>query len=317
MKGATTADAHPDEWGDGLRFSGKSLSVKTVGRARSPADALLVALRHNLRRHNADHRHRSQIDPTRTPLNAVLIGPACPNAGAELVAGTLAKLGAKPPRRDTIIGIELVFQPPPDSDEAAFWRACLDWSSKRYERIVSAVVHRDQRHPHLHLLALALTGSRFAGNDMTSGPNRFVLQRRAFFAYVREALGLRPDRKTKTMTELALSTGKGAKTAAAAARSDTALIRRAAAKWAPGSVGMGVDGHGGCASTDVNPHARAKAPTPFLRALPALDSASSPLPDSLLHLWSQVARNPRPSPGLPTPCPPPSYATVRSHSPLT
>ncbi len=306
----TTADTHADEWGDGLRFGGKSLSVKTVGRARTPADALLVALCHNLRQRNADHRHRSRIDPARTPLNAVLIGPACPEAVAELAAGTLAALGITPPRCDTIIGIELVFQPPPGSDEAAFWRECLHWSGKRYECIVSAVVHRDQRRPHLHLIALALAGGKFAGNDMTSGPNRFVLQRRAFFAHVRAVLGLRPDRKTKTLTDLALSAGKGPKTAAAAARSDAALARRACAVSRSNSLGMGVDGHGGCASANGNPHAQAESLTPLLRTLSALDSAPKPLPDSLLSLWLQVSGSPRPSLPLPTPCPPP-----RSHAP--
>jgi hypothetical protein len=115
-------------------------------------------------------------------------------------------------------------------------------------------------------LALAVADGRLDGNALTAGSNRLALQRRDFLAYMREVMGLRPVRKVKTLADLAVSTGKGAKTRAAAARRDTELVHAAGAEWKRVDVGMGVDAHGGSAPEMVNPHAPAKTSTPTICA---------------------------------------------------
>jgi hypothetical protein len=225
----------------------------------------------------------------------VLVGPACPEAGAELAERTLAEMNIQPWRSDAIMGIELVFQPPPGADTHPFWTTCLEWSRTHYEHPLSAVIHRDQKHPHMHLIALAVSGGRLNGNGLSSGPNRFTLQRRAFMENMRDLLGLRPDRKCKTLADLAVSTGRGPKTRAEAVRRDAATLLASEATWARRATGMGVAGHGGPLSTTRNPHAHAEGPTPLLHSVSRLGVASALMAQIAIPQWANVLR----------PCPPP------------
>ena len=291
---------HPDAWAPGLRLRLKALNVKTVTRAADPGEVLPVCLSHNLRTGNEGHRHRSRIDPARSGANEVLRGPACPLVAAELARSVLEELGIVPARRDTIMGVEAVVQAPEGSDTPAFWSECLRWVDGRYQHIVSAVVHRDQSRPHLHVIALAVVGGKLAGNALTSGAGRFTSQRREFLAHMRDRLGLRPDRPVKTLAALALTTGKGAKTHAAAARRDAELARKAGTDWKRGTVGMGVDGHGGSSLETGNPHAHEKGQPPLLRSVS--------LPSHIRQLWAQVAVFGPAAPPPMTPCPKPLQA---------
>ena len=236
---ATAADVevlNPDEWGEGLRFALKALNIKTVKLAKVANAVLLVCLQHNLRKDNGRHRHRYPIDRARTPQNTVLLGAAEPSICAEVAVSILDELGIEPARCDTIMGVELVFQPPRGWDVARFYDECLTWLARRYTYVISAVVHRDQKRPHLHVLALAVTGEQLAGAAMTSKQNRLEAQRSDFMRHMRATLGLRPDREAKSLarpsalTKLATSAGKGPKTHAAADKSDAELERRASAR---------------------------------------------------------------------------------------
>ena len=258
---------HPDAWGPGLRVRLKTLSIKTVSRATEPGEVLPVCLSHNLRSGNEDHRHRSRIDPGRLRLNEAMRGAACPLVAAEVARSVLDELGIVPARRDAIMGIEAVFQPPEGADTPEFWRECLSWIDGRYQHVLSAVIHRDQARPHMHVIVLAVEDGRLAGNALTSGAGRFTLQKRDFLAHMRDRLGLRSGRPAKTLAALALTTGKGAKTHAAAARRDAELARKVGAEWKREPMGMGVDGHGGSSLEACNPHAHEKGQPPLLRSL--------------------------------------------------
>ncbi|NYG31930.1 plasmid recombination protein [Sphaerotilus montanus] len=174
---------NPDEWRAGLWFAGKALNVKTVRRAADFGEVLPVCLSHNLREGNEAHRHRSPIDPTRRGLNEVLRGPASLPVAVELVRNAFDELGIVPARADAIAGIELMFQPPDGHDTSAFWSECLRWVDGRYQHVVSAVVHRDQKRAHMHIIALAVADGRLAGNTLTSGVNLLQRQRREFMGH--------------------------------------------------------------------------------------------------------------------------------------
>lgn len=286
MSAADNDDDHPDAWPPGLHFAGKRLNIRTVTRAAEPGEVLPVCLSHNLRTGNDDHRHRSRIDPARTGANEVLRGPACPLVAAELVRSVLEELGIVPARRDTIMGVELVFQPPDVQDSPAFWSECLRWVAGRYQHIVSAVVHRDQSRPHMHVITLAVADGRLAGNDLTSGPRQFPIQRVEFMKHVFEALGMRPNRRAADpLKRLALSTGKGAKTHAAAARRDAKLTREAGADWVRPDVCIGV------AAADVHRGCPPNGPTPMHRPL-KLRSDSTP--ETVTENGLQMAPCPKP-----------------------
>lgn len=243
-----------DEWRPGLRFSVKALNIKTVKRADTPDDVLPVCLAHNLRQGNHEHRHRSRIDSTRSCLNEVWAGPDRLEVATSLVRDTLESMDITPRRRDAIMGVEMVFQPPHGINLRPFWSACLTWAQARYEHIVSSIVHHDQKRPHMHILALAVCGGRLAGNEMTAHPNRPKQRRADFMAYMRETLGLRPDRKVKTLGDIAASPGKGPKNRAEANRSNAEFIKTKTERRAPSSLGLGVHGLGGLTAAVSNPH---------------------------------------------------------------
>lgn len=229
---------HPDDLGPGLGLRFKKLSTRTVHGAEAPEDVAPVALAHNLRDGNDGHRHRKPIDPNRTPQNEVLRGPQSLVVAAELVRNMFEELGIVPSRKDNVMLVEAIFQPPDGHDIPPFWAECLSWASRRYQYVISFIIHRDQKRPHAHMLALAVTDGRLAGSDMTSGANRYAAQQSDFDRHMRQTLGLRmPDKrerkskKPKTLEALALSTGKGAKTREKAAKRDAELVRLAGDEW--------------------------------------------------------------------------------------
>lgn len=229
-----------DEWPEGLNIGFKSLSARSVGRARQASEVVEICASHNLRQSNKGHRHRSRIDPARTPLNSVLVGERSPDAVAAEAAGVLAGLGLSyADRADAVAAFEVAVQPPSGWDVPEFWRAVLEWVEGRFEYVISAVVHRDQRRPHAHFLALPVLGGRMAGRDMQRGDFGFPIMVRDFRQHMRAALGLRVDRPD-AITRLALTAGRGPKTHAAAARRDAALMR---GHGGP-AVGMDIDGYG-------------------------------------------------------------------------
>jgi len=205
----------------------KTLNTSTVRRAKTPAEVLPVCFRHNLRQDNADHRHRARIAVDRTTLNTVLRGAADLHTLEQTVQDTLDAIGATPPRRDTIMGVEYVCQPPDGVDTPEFWATCLAHIEGRGLPVLHAVVHRDQTRPHMHAIVLALAGGKFVGATMTNGANRLETQRWGFMEHMRTH-GMRPDRRPKSsaLERLALSTGKGPRRHAEADRRDVALMRR-------------------------------------------------------------------------------------------
>lgn len=268
-----------EDLGSGLRFAGKTLSIKTVARATYPFDVLPVCLAHNLRQRNEGHRQRSPIDRTKSHLNEVIHGTSDLAMAIELTANAFAEFSIEPARCDAIMGIELVFQPPAGADSSEFWAECLSWVRGRYGYILSAVVHRDQKRVHMHVLVMAIEGDKLAGNKLTAGSNRFVHQRQAFFAHMRSRLNLRPDRRVKSLAELAVSTGRGPKTKPQADRSDSALLRRHTHKQLIELPASGIDVDGGSSPTHEDPHTQAVPRTPLLR------SASGPA--ELFAAWRQ------------------------------
>lgn len=245
-EGSVKDAKHPDVWPPALRFRCKTLNVKTVRRAKQPLQVLGVALAHNMRQGNEQHRHRYPIDIGRTPLNQILRGPDQAAVANEVALSTFEALEIHPPRTDTIVGLEMVFQPPAGYDTPLFWTTCLEWVDRNYEHLLSAVIHRDQRRPHMHVIVLAVRGGEFAGNALSAGNNRFPLQIKRFLMFMRDKLGLRTDRRSKTLADLAVSSGKGPKTRAAAAMHDAALQRRASASSREFIASdPPIDGHGG------------------------------------------------------------------------
>lgn len=244
---------HVDKWPEGLQIGFKSLSQKTVSRATSVHEVVSVCARHNLRKNNEGHRHRRPIDPERTRRNWVLEGEACPEAVAAVACGTVAALGLMYPRRvDAVAAFEVVIQPPHGFDTAEFWGAVMEWVHSRYEHVLSAVVHRDQKRPHAHILALPVLGGCLAGRVMQRDRWGVPRLRHEFLAHMLKHLGLREGVQESPLTALALTSGRGAKTHEAAARRDAALHGQAQRAQKRGDIERGHQANVPCVSGSMS-----------------------------------------------------------------
>ena len=179
-----------------LRIGAVGLS-KCGGRKPS---TLAQAAAHNLRADQNERGARAHIDPRRTHENRILHGPDTPAKVVALAHSKMAAAGVDVAklRKDYVQAVELLASLPPGSGvaEDEFFAAAVAWAGGRYgvENLMSAVVHRDEAAPHLHVLVLPLVDGKLRGGELRSAQ---VLQQttRDFFERVARRFGLRqPER---------------------------------------------------------------------------------------------------------------------------
>ena len=180
------------------------LRIGAVGLSRCGGrkpSTLTQAAAHNLRADQNERGARAHIDPSRTHENRILHGPDAPAKVVALAHSAMAAAGvdAVKLRKDYVQALELLASLPPGSGvaEDEFFAAAVAWAGGRYgvENLMSAVVHRDEAAPHLHLLVLPLVDGRMSGGELRSAQ---ALQQttRDFFEKVARPFGLRqPERE--------------------------------------------------------------------------------------------------------------------------
>lgn len=111
-------------------------------------------------------------------------------------------------RRDYVQCIELLVSLPPGSGtpEDAFFAAAVDWAGARYgsENLLSAVAHKDEAAPHLHILVMPLVDGRMSGGELRSAQ---ALQQTSkdFFEKVARRFGLRQPERANPAQRAALA----------------------------------------------------------------------------------------------------------------
>ncbi len=154
------------------------------------------AARHNQRSIQAEIVASISIDPTRSHLNESLAGPATADKVAQLAKDLMAAAGVTKPRKDAVLGIEIVFSLPPASaiDDRAFFSDCTNWACAYFggaQNILSADIHRDEATPHCHVLILPLIDGRMNGSDMIGGKKKLMDMQSQFHEVVAARYGLR------------------------------------------------------------------------------------------------------------------------------
>ncbi len=179
-----------------LRIGAVGLS-KCGGRRPS---TLAQAAGHNLRAAQNERGARAHIDPSRTAQNRILHGPDTPAKVVAVAHGAMAAAGVDVVklRRDYVQCIELLVSLPPGSGvaEDAFFAATVAWAGGRYgvENLLSAVVHKDEAAPHLHVLVLPLVDGKMCGKELKSA-QALRQTSKDFFEQVARRFGLhQPER---------------------------------------------------------------------------------------------------------------------------
>ncbi len=158
-------------------------------------DHLRNAARHNLREIPVNGIAVSSPEE----LGAIerIAGPRHATETIEIAKNLLLDAGITRPRRDAVVAIEFVVSLSEQQwdGEPDFFVAATDWLAKRFggtEHLLSAVIHRDESKPHLHVLQVPLFGGRLVGSDAIGGPDQFREHLAAFQSEVCAPHGLAP-----------------------------------------------------------------------------------------------------------------------------
>ena len=114
--------------------------------------------------HNTRTRPCEKADPTRTPLNEILVGTDRADDALDEHARILAGLVKQ---KNSVQAIEYVVACPPEAIEALdgprskpdgkYLREALAWLAKRHggaHRVIHAAIHRDEESPHIHVIVV-------------------------------------------------------------------------------------------------------------------------------------------------------------------
>ncbi len=164
---------------------------------------VLAALRHNKRAIQAELGAWSHIDSTRTRANYCLEGFQTPESGYEALADTIQRYNhnhIRMIRHDAVVALEIVFSLPASHSEIdlqVFFRECLAWCQKEFHKsaLLSADVHMDEAHPHMHVLLGCVLPDRLIGSQAVGHSRAFNHRNLRFFEEVGKRYGLVAPRR--------------------------------------------------------------------------------------------------------------------------
>lgn len=159
----------------------------------------LAAARHNKRAIQAELGAGSHITPTRSSLNIALIGPQTPEEVARLAKDRISLTGASKPRKNAVLGLELVFSLPTNHrlDLVKYFTACAQWSGQQFggmDNVISVDIHRDEAQDHAHVLLVPLIDGRLKGSDAVGNKRKLAELQSNFFTNVAAGFGFSKPR---------------------------------------------------------------------------------------------------------------------------
>lgn len=177
----------------------------------------LAAARHNKRAIQAELGANSHIDPNRSRLNIILIGPQTALEVARLAKERMTLMGGNKPRKNAVLGVELVFSLPKNHrlDVVEYFTACAKWAGQQFggmDNIISADIHRDEAQDHAHVLLVPLINGRLKGSDAVGNKRTYAERQVSFFTDVAAGFGFSKP-KTKLSGHAKAQTAKQVKDA--------------------------------------------------------------------------------------------------------
>jgi hypothetical protein len=170
----------------------------------------MKAARHNKRAIQAELGASGHIDANRSHQNVTLMGPSIADEVAQLAKNKITTAGITKPRKDAVIGLELVFSLPTNhgQDVIAYFNACAYWAGETFgglDNVVSADIHRDEAQDHAHVLLVPLIDGRLRGSDAVGNKRKLSELQAKFYKDVASKFGFSKPRArlsghTKTQT---------------------------------------------------------------------------------------------------------------------
>jgi hypothetical protein len=159
----------------------------------------MKAVRHNKRAIQAELGASGHIDANRSHQNVTLMGPAIADEVAQLAKNKITTAGITKPRKDAVIGLELVFSLPMNhgQDVIAYFNACAYWAGETFgglDNIVSADIHLDEAQDHAHVLLVPLIEGRLRGSDAVGNKRKLSELQANFYKDVASKFGFSKPR---------------------------------------------------------------------------------------------------------------------------
>ena len=178
-------------------FQAVSMSGAAILRVKKlkGGGIITVAARHNKREIQAEMGATGSIDPTRSCLNEILVGPSAAADVGKLAKDLMTAAGVVKLRKDAVMALEFVFSLPPGHalDDRAYFTACATWAGATLggaQNVLSVDSHRDEAAPHCHVLLLPLINGRMDGSNLVGGKQKLMALQKDFYLKVAALYGL-------------------------------------------------------------------------------------------------------------------------------
>ena len=137
------------------------------------------ALKHNRREFAMDGPSHAHISSDKSALNFSIFKGATTKEDISTIysaIGEYQETRGRKIRKSAILGIELVFSIPShrtDIDVQAFFQESFEWACKSYAplKVMSAEVHMDESHPHMHILFSCVQPDVLLGSKIYASPH--------------------------------------------------------------------------------------------------------------------------------------------------
>ncbi len=157
----------------------ESISTLVFRHARiQSVQRLRDALKHNRREFAMDGPSHAHIASEKSALNFSIFSGATTKEDISAVYSAIGEYQEKRGRKihkSAILGIELVFSLPShrtDIDPEAFFQESFEWACKSYAplKAISAEVHMDESHPHMHVVFVCIEPDVMLGSKIYASP---------------------------------------------------------------------------------------------------------------------------------------------------
>ena len=144
-------------------------------------------------RRKEEYRSNPDIDPSRSHLNYHIIRPE--KSYRALALERIQTVGARKRKDSVILQDTLVTATPewilakPPNEQAAFFDCAFEFFENEFgrENIISAVVHLDEKTPHMHLCFVPITkDGRLSSKEVIGGPNGLVRLQDRFYEHMHQ-----------------------------------------------------------------------------------------------------------------------------------
>lgn len=134
--------------------------------------AVAAAEKHNLRK--CENHANPDIDPTRSHLNEILIASQSISREVARQVDAIQATQKRKIRKDAPRALEYIVTASPEAfeslDQQKYFQSALDFLKDRHgdNRIVSAVIHRDETTPHLHVVVVPVKDGKLNARHFMS-----------------------------------------------------------------------------------------------------------------------------------------------------